>query len=901
MGFVNKWCDLLLVWLLYLCSILYPSTILIAQTPSHQNIDFQVNNLPVADALLQLSEAANISIAFSSKLFDRRQRVYLSIKKQSLEYILKACLEKTGIGFKIEKNGVFLFKKQVQKFTLSGYIKDIQNGERLISATIWDMRSGRGTSTNDYGFFSLVLPKGEAHLRFSYLGYQADSQYIDLKRHTKLMIELEPSFTLQEVVVTKKKSGKESRRLLVGGGTTILPVDFQRSPTLGGEADLFRHLQLQPGVESGADGLGGLHVRGGNADQNLVLFDGVPVFNPSHALGLFSVFNPHTIRSAKLLKDGFSAKYGGRLSSVLDIRSREGNTRNVVAEMEVSTLASKAIVEFPIVKQKSALLLSLRRTHIDPFVKNRSRRSKAKAGETGETSYFFYDVNAKFHTSVSKKDHLFLSFYRGKDDFENHTEWEFAYQDKYEDIYFFDLTDQQLDWGNTIAALRWNHLFGDKLFSNTTLTYSQYNYQSRNIWETFERMDQDSLEFNLFSTFQSKIRDFGLKVDFNYYPNNKHRIQFGGGVLLRKFEPGSIEFSVEEDSLSQEKAEDYMDAWFSSLNFTAKEFDIYVEDHVTLSNQFSLLFGWHGAAFISSRKTYWSWQPRLSFKWIPSSNFNSYFSVSRMTQFLHLLTTTGAGLPTDLWVPSTENTPPEHAWQISTGSTVNLGNGFHIEVSAYYKKMDGLISYLEGADLPGLLENNPLYWEEEITNGEGWSHGLELQIRKQKDKTTGGLAYTYARSFRAFEFINSGKKFPFRFERPHAFNIHLSHQLNDNISFHGSWQYSSGNPTTLVATSNRFFPLDNLFSIFSERRSTINGHRLPDYHRLDLNISFQWQKKQFRHFLNLGVYNAYDRKNPYFVYLLEDELFPEESGLKQQNSLPLLLSVGYRIRFSGAK
>ncbi|HHM20800.1 MAG TPA: TonB-dependent receptor, partial [Bacteroidetes bacterium] len=799
----------------------------------------------------------------------------------------------TNIGFRANENGIVLYKKPPRKYTVSGYVRDEKSGEGLVLASVWDAHSGKGTTTNDYGFYSLELSEGEAEMKFSYLGYQLYSKNISIN------VELSPSLRLNEVIVAAENLPFSQHRFLLGKGIGVSSEEIQQTPSLAGEADLFRFMQLQPGVQSGADGFSGIHVRGGNADQNLVLLDGVPVYNPSHTLGLFSIFNVHTIKSARLLKGGFSAKYGGRLSSVIDVRTKEGNTKKTGFVGAIGTLATKVILEGPLVKEKAGFVVSIRRTHIDPIVELISKRKKRNNFETGQTNYYFYDINAKAHARLSKKNRVFFSFYKGADNYFNKTNIE----DFFADTLFTYSNAQKLNWGNTISALRWNRLYNDKLFSNTTFTFSKYNYASRNGILNAEISPGDTLNYNYFTSFQSLITDTGVKTDFEYYISDRHQLSFGAGALMRRFEPGS--FGADDEQLNNieginriETFEDFDDeaaTIFFPKKFNAQELYFYCENKIKVSKALTLLAGLHTAAFLTNEKNYSSWQPRISVRYKAPKIFGAALSLSRMTQFLHVLTTSGNGFPNDLWVPSTLFVEPEQSWQATAAVSTDTGNGINAKAEIYYKKMNNLISYPEGAGLPGLVDNNPAFWEEEITVGEGRSYGFEFQLQKVKARTRGWLSYTLSYSRRRFPNINNGNEYPYRYLHRHALNINISHYFTETISLNTGWQYGSGQRITLVKSDAPFAPLDNLLGNVVDPQGTTNGTLLPKYHRLDISLNFFWNKKKIKHHLSIGAYNIYNRPNPYYIYLLEDDIFPDDNGLKKQRALPVFPSVSYRV------
>ncbi|MFK7978508.1 MAG: carboxypeptidase-like regulatory domain-containing protein [Saprospiraceae bacterium] len=868
-----------------------------AQSPLTKIINFDIENTPIADALIELSEVADINIAFHPRLFNKAQKISGVFEQKSVDYILKKCLAQTRITYKLESGNLILYEKPLEQYTISGYIQDAKTGERLVAATIWEAKSGKGGTTNDYGFFSLKIPEGKAVLQVSYIGYQGLIKNITLHKSQKIQLNLIPSITLTEIIVTANNLTETEAHLNLGKGETVNLQNLATSIAIGGEPDILHAIRRKAGVQSGADGIGGMSVRGGNTDQNLILMDGVPIYNPSHTLGLFSVFNTHIVKSATMLTDGFSAKYGGRLSSVLDVRVKEGNTKEWSGIGEIGTLATKVTLEGPIQKDKSSLLLAMRRTHLDPFITNISQKRKEENFEEGKINYFFFDINAKFHHRFSNKDQLFFSFYKGKDDYSDNNIYE------YDDFdlngqYYFEERVQKIDWGNEIAALRWNHLFGAQLFSNTTFTLSRYKYSSLNIVDDIADDDEGFRALYDYVTFQSNIKDAGLKMDLEYYPAHNHQILFGGGVLFRTFESGLADLVVDDvDNL-----DDFLDApldideSYAPPVFNTQEINFYIEDKISISDKFSLMGGLHIATFFTEGKKYIIPQPRLHLKWQFSPQINTAFSAGKMAQGLHILSETGGGLPNDLWVPSTRKVRPEIAWQAAwTANYVNK-KGWSINLDVFYKKMNHLITFIDIPILPNLAEFDPIDWENEITNGQGKSYGISTSLSKKIGPTTGQINYAYTVSRRQFEDNNEGISYPFRYTHPHEIKMSVKHQITPKLAAFVGWQYGSGQPYSLVSTTSRYPPLSNTSDIANERIGPINGNRLPAYHRLDVGAYYEWGKR-IKQTFNLGIYNIYNRKNPYFQYLQEDPDFPEENGLKQQHALPLLPSLAYRVVF----
>ena len=864
-----------------------------------QPIDFAATNQPLAQVLLQLSETADVGISFRSEIIPENALITVQAENQSLKQVLQQCLTNTGLTFKTTKRTIQVVRIEDLRYTISGYVKDSATGESLPLANVWCQQNSLGVSTNNYGFFSLDFPPGVYDIQFSYLGYQRISVPIDLRKNQTIEVQLEPSLTLTEILVVDRDSTAAPLPLAVGK-TAIQQRHLHNTPALGGEADLIRLIQRQVGVQTGADGLGGMFVRGGSPDQNLILLDDIPIFQPSHSLGLFSVINPQVIRSAQFEKGAFSAKYGGRLSSVLDIRSKEGNTHHSNYEFETGTFATKILAELPIKENQSALLLSARRTHLDPWLRSTSRTTKEINLESGETNYYFYDLNLKFHSTLSPKDRIFLSAYQGNDFYENETESEFFFTDENnEEGFQSDSLYQALEWSNSATALRWNHEFNPQLFANTTLTYSRFQYRSENSWFIEEERMTGEESYIDFFQFQSIINDFRIKTDFDFYYSPQHHFRFGADWLQRGFKPGALEGFVLTDQVDIDALAPEIEEWFSRSDFQANELNFYVEDQIQWSDKWELDLGVRVVGYQHEDYQHVSAQPRMRLAY--SANKNTVFlGLGQTRQYLHLLTFSGAGLPTDLWVPATSLHGPQSATLAEIGWTIREKNSLPaIGLSVYYKHMNGLLSYLDEAELPTLQEGTADYWEDVVSNGTGWSYGFEFQAQKNWGSSFSQISYTYQQSKREFGEINGGQSFDYTFERPHKITFDTRLTLSPRWSFLLGWEYSSGRPITLLASDSQFDPLSNFAIPFVEERSATNAYRLPDYHRLDFTFRYLLEKNRATHDFQLGLYNAYNRYNVYYAYEYVDEYFPEDSGLQEEQSLPLIPTFSYRLQFTG--
>ncbi|MEN8928035.1 MAG: TonB-dependent receptor [Flavobacteriales bacterium] len=770
-----------------------------------------------------------------------------------------------------------------QVATLSGFISDKASGEKLIGATIIEVESKKGTSANLYGFYSLTIPQGEVTVRFSYVGYKTVVKKIKLDSNYKLNIELESSATLKEFEVVASQSEKIQEKTQMSS-VDISMEKVKSLPVFLGEQDIMKTIQLLPGVQSGSEGSSGLYVRGGGPDQNLILLDGVPVYNASHLFGFFSVFNADAINSVQLIKGGFPARYGGRLSSVIDIRMKEGNQKEFHGEGSIGLISSKLSLEGPIIKDKTSFIISARRTYID-FLARPLLESAADGEATG--GYYFYDVNAKVNHKFSETSRLYLSAYFGDDKFSASTSDSYL-ENGVEDVYD---SENSLKWGNVITALRWNKIINDKLFSNTTLRYSRYRFNV-GFSEKTTTKDNSGTETSEFKfDYFSGIEDWAGNIDFDYVPNPNHYIKFGIGDTYHTFRPGVNQFEINEDNTN-------LDTTFGSQNQFAHEANAYIEDDFKIGELFKFNVGLHASAFIVNKKTYFSLQPRFSGRYLLDETMSIKASYARMAQFLHLLTNTSIGLPTDLWVPATDRIAPQTSDQIAIGVAKTLKKEYEVSVEGYYKWMDNLIEYKDGASFFGSNKD----WQDKVESGKGWSYGGEFLIEKKLGRTTGWIGYTLSWTNRQFEEINFGEVFPYKYDRRHDIGLAVTHKFDTYKDSKGrdKWidvglvfVYGTGNATTLGLERYRSFPS----GFGGEEVVHIDGrnnYRMPNYHRLDVGVNIHKKKKRGEQTWSFGLYNAYSRQNPFFLYFGFEN---NQRVLKQISLFPILPSFSYNFKF----
>ena len=780
-----------------------------------------------------------------------------------------------------------------QRRTLSGYVMDAASKETLIGATVIDKNSGKGCATNNYGFYTLTVDQGQVELQVSYVGYTQQSRALDLKENLSLNFMLETNTTLDEVVVEGTRATVSARNPQMS--VVELPVQQIKSiPTLFGEADVLKAIQLLPGVQNGSEGSAGMYVRGGGPDENLLLLDGVPVYNVNHMLGFFSVFNPDALKNVTLYKGSFPAHFGGRLSSVVDIRMKEGDMQKYHGNASIGLISSKFNFEGPIVKDKLSFNLSYRRTYGDLLIKPALWIASWSTPEISKLSvgYYFYDFNAKLNWKISDKDRLYLSFYTGDDAIYFGVKNKDFLSDSTQYTHRIKLNWK---WGNKVAALRWNHVVSQKLFMDASVNYTQYRHNlGMNLTEEDTYLPTNTVSKNVFDmVYKSGINDLTAKVDFDYTPLPNHEIRFGGNYTYHIFRPEvqSIQMSESQQSL--------VDTVTGSPNVYAHETALYAEDNMTFGDIFRMNLGVHYSTFTVEGKTYQSVQPRVSTSLMLASNLSLKAGYAYMTQYVHLLSNSSLSLPTDLWVPVTAKIVPMNAHQWSVGAFYELPRLFDISVEGYYKTMDNLLEYKDGASFFGSSER----WDEKVCMGKGWAYGVELLVQRSFGKTTGWIGYTWAHSKRQFDregqIINNGKVFPAKYDRRHDISVTVQHKFSDSFDLSGTWVFSSGNCGTLGTQVYEGLPNDwgEFQHINALER---NNFRMGNYHRLDLGANLHFPLNPGLLTLNFSVYNVYNHNNPFLVYtdyVYDESTQQAEKKLMQVSIFPIIPSFSLSYKF----
>ena len=804
-----------------------------------------------------------------------------------------------------------------QNYTVSGYITDEKSGETQINASVYDFNSRKGTVSNVYGFYSLTLPAGEVSLQYSYVGYHTQSFNFNLEKDTVIHIRFKESTDLQEITVIghQKITGVHSTQM---GAVEVPIAQIKTVPTLFGEADLVKALQLLPGVQAGSEGSTGMYVRGGGPDENLFLLDGIPVYNVNHMAGFFSVFNPDAIKNVTLYKGNFPARFGGRLSSVIDVRMNDGDDKKIHGNISIGAISSKINVEGPIIKEKTTFNISARRTYSDLLLQPIIWLGMAEAftDEEGRLTagYYFYDLNAKVNHKFTNNDRLYLSLYMGDDIIYTNFRSKYTREgDRQEYTESSERMKLGWNWGNIVSSARWSHMINNKLFMNTTAAFTRYRFdmdvgmESKYSYTAPDSIYKGSTNIDL--GYKTGIEDYTLKSDFEYLPHPDHDMKFGINYTYHTFRPGVSVFGL---SMKENNVEYKQDTLIGDKNIFSHETSLYVEDDYTINYAIKLNVGLHYGLFHVEKHTYHSLQPRVSARILASDNLSFKAGYAAMNQNVHLLSNASVSLPTDLWVPVTKRIKPMHSHQYSVGVFYNLLNTLDLSVEGYYKSMSNLIEYKDGATFLGSSTG----WEDKVVMGDGWAYGVEFLAQKSFGKTTGWIGYTWAKTERLFnrpgQELNFGRVFPAKYDRRHDVSIVISHKFSERFDVAGTWVYSTGNTGTLAM--QEFIVLEEPENDGSARIvrtysnadyiSGRNNYRFNPYHRLDLGVNFHKKKKYGTRTWNISVYNAYNNNNPFLVTPKEDynwdpvtDTYKTDKKLIQISIFPIIPSISYSYKW----
>jgi len=763
---------------------------------------------------------------------------------------------------------------------------DTQSGEAIINAKIYIPILKIGAVTNTYGFYSLTVDTGTYIVEFRAVGMDPEIKEIDLSTDVTLSFEMKSQLHQLEEVKVNAKKGENVNSTKIGQ----IELDIEEIKTLPafmGEVDIIKTIQLLPGVSSVSEGGQGFYVRGGGPDQNLVLLDEGVVYNAAHLFGFFSVFNVDAVKSVNLIKGGMPANYGGRMSSVLEVHVYDGNNKKLKVKGGLGVISSRLTVEGPLKKDKGSFIISGRRTYIDVIMKAAIPDSSAFSG----SGYFFYDMNLKLNYKLGEKDRIFLSGYYGKD--------MFTFGSKEDDF------KVDMPWGNGIAAMRWNHLFSNKLFMNVTSTFSDYEFSFNSA--------QDQFRFGL----NSGVRDIGAKVDFSYYPNNRHKLKWGADYIYHTFNPTSVSASSEDVVFDTGEAQKLYS--HESAVYLLDEFDVNENIRINAGLRYSMYH--HVGPFtryikgdISTPDTaityskgdlikfYHGLEPRISGRWLLPDNSSIKAGYTYNYQYVHLTSLSAVSLPTDIWYPTTDLAKPQKGWQGSIGYFRNFKDDrYEASVEVYYKGMKNLIEYKEGA-LPSDNVNDNT--DNLLVFGQGWAYGAEFFIKRSYGKLTGWIGYTWAKTERKFPDLNEGKVYPAKYDRRHDLSVVAGYKLSDRWTFGAAFIYATGN--TLTLPTSWYVQDQNLLFNYGARNST----RMAPYHRLDLSATLYDKaykkkhdeitgeeiqvKKKFRSNWSFSVYNVYNRANPFFLYVDNDGDFLKgdfKIKVKQVTLFPIIPSI----------
>jgi hypothetical protein len=795
---------------------------------------------------------------------------YCSINQQ-LTSNKEAVLQKIALRFDILLRILLIFFALFplivlgqQTHTLNGKISDSETGEDLIGATILAIESNKGTMTNSYGFYSLSLPDKEYTVRFSYIGYMSAERRIKLDKNMVLNIEISPLvMALNEVVVSSEHENKN----ITSAGAGIEKVDLKKIetiPVLFGEKDVLKTIQMLPGVSSSSEGNTGFNVRGGSAGQNLILLDEAPIYSSSHLMGFFSVFNSDALKDVTLYKGGIPAKYGGRASSVLDITMNNGNSRNLTTSGGIGLVSSRLTIEIPVIKEKMSLIISGRRTYADLVARLLFPDNIIR----DDMQFYFYDLNAKLNYTINEKNRLFLSSYFGKDVFELGR-------------------DLATGWGNATGTLRWNHLLNDKLFSNTSLVYSRYNYGF--IYGGFGIRQRSGIE------------DLSFKEDATWYLNPGNTLKLGFNIVYHKFRPGELTTS------------DSTDFKIALREKRGLEGALYIQNEHIISHRLSANYGlrlsvfsqtgpgWFyeydelnepvDSTYFGSGRTAFPFgfmEPRISFNYILGDKSSLKGSYSRMAQYIHLFSNSTAGSPTDVWMPASNNLKPVVVDQISAGYFRNfVANGIETSAEVYYKSIKNTSDYEDGAEI---IYNKHV--ESQILTGKGRSYGIELYLKKNYGNFTGWISYTISRTENKISGINNYSWYPVKYDKTHDLSIVTIYKIGRRLALSGVWTYATGNAVTFP--SGRYLINNITVPYYTER----NGYRMPVYHRLDFSLTVIGKnRKKFKSQWDFSVYNLYNKNNAYMITFRESETVPGEVEAISLSLFGIVPSVSYNFRF----
>lgn len=880
------------LFLLFNCCISVSYTQIRGAVPT---ITIDMREKPLRHILTEIEKQSGFFFSYETNLLDDLPLVSFQAKNEAFTYCLKRLFQNQTLSYRITGQYIIL-KHKPRIYTVSGFVRDSASYENLLSATVVEKNSGEGTLTNSFGFYSINLPPGEVVLKVSYVGYQVREFKFRIEKDTLLDLPLVRSGSLKEVVV-RGVSPSSSVLYSRSGVTDVPPRQIKQTPALLGEADLVKTIQLLPGVTAGMEGMSGIYVRGGNVDENLFLLDGNPVYHMNHMLGFFSAFNPDAIKKVTFYKGSFPAEYGGRLSSVVDVRMNDGDRQEYHGNLSIGLLSARANLEGPIVKGRSSFHVSVRRTWLDLITWGILSSQNKDRDDISVGGYHFFDINTKVNHSFSDRSRMYLSFYMGQDSYHE------GEKSKVRD----DLTDLKWRWGNLLASGGWTYVFSNGLFGNFIAGYSRY--RSRILTEDVKvhllKKDKIKQINSVTGNYSSEMEDISFRTSFDYRPESKHNFKFGSDYRMHVFNPENNKLkTLYIDSLVMQNT----NTIFSHSRLLGHEISLFGEDEIRLSDRLNVVAGLRYTLFNVEGETYHSFQPRVSARYLLHEKVAIKAAYSKMNQYIHLLSNGNVTQPTDIWVPVTKHIRPMYSQQFEVGGYYQPTKEYSLSLEAFYKYRDNLIEYKDDSfALTAFSE-----WEERVASGKGYDYGIELQATKTAGKTTGSASYTLSWSDCLFPdgSVNKGKRYPSRFDNRHKINLTLSHKLSRKVEFTANWMYAGGNrmtvpdqiyivDTSLGTNSNHPFLNQQFVAVANDR----NNYRLPAFHRLDVGVNFYRYKKKGRMGIwNISIYNLYNRMN---VFNATTTLIPHISSgssvvdveLEKTTLFPILPSVSYTYKF----
>ncbi|MDL2282464.1 TonB-dependent receptor [Parabacteroides sp. OttesenSCG-928-G06] len=897
-----------------------PASLLFAQEKADSlhsiTLTLHIEKQPLENVLQEIEKQSGLYFSYEASLLKGLAKVTFKAVDEPMNSSLERLLTPLSLMWQ-QRGKTIILKKRPRQVVISGFVRDKASAESLIGASVFQSATRKGAATNSYGFFSIPLDPGDIQLQVSYIGYKPQVvSFPFMERDTMLTIELEGNAILDEVVVLASDRDRQPVMNTQMGNLEINRQTIQSTPTLFGESDIIKTLQLTPGVSAGTEGFAGMYVRGGNMDENLFLIDGNPVYQVNHVGGIFSAFNTEAIRGMDFFKSGFPARYGGRLSSVVEVHTKEGNMKEYHGSASLGLISANLSLEGPIIKDRTSFMIAMRRTWLDAILLPTLaivNKSEKKHGSKVSGRYAFYDLNVKLNHIFNERSRMFFSLYNGKDILKASPE-EFNPESEYETTPYLNKYDASLTWGNLMATLGWTYVFNNKLFGRVSGVYTQYRSSLRSTQEnTYDVKGSEDYEYSFNETTSlNGISDFGLRSSFDYLPAANHHIRFGGDYLLHRFRP---EYSRYKATNELDEETEQINTTYTDDLLWSHEASAFIEDEWTLSSRVKLNAGLRLSLFAVTGKTYFSAEPRLSGRWLMRKDLSMKASYARMSQSVHLLNSSYINLPTDSWMPVTSHFKPLVSDQVSLGMYYNLKEKYDFSIEGYYKKLNNLLDYRDGYSFLPTFSS----WEEKLTAGSGRAYGVEFMARKQAGKTTGWVSYALSWADRKFSDINDGERFPSKFDNRHKLNIVLMHKLTPKVEVSAAWSYSSGNRMTLSLESYEMATGGvmpgggsdrNTIDLYSGR----NNYQLAPYHRLDLGVNILRPKKSGNLGIwNISIYNVYNRMNPFMVYKGHKEVAvwlppgqdPDGKGyhhksvpvFKQLGIFPIIPSISYTYKF----